>query len=112
MEPKDLVLASLKAHKFINNLKIDDIFKPVEAGLRGYIREAYNDIVGGSIPPAVSTSFSRRYERLAKLYEDLLHLYGVEVLHAHAPDISYLGLKWYIEQGDLVIGTNLKEEEV
>ena len=104
MEPKDLVLASLKAHKFINNLKIDDIFKPVEAELRDYIREAYNDIVGGDIPPRASI-------RLPKQHEDLLRFYGVEVLHAHAPDISHLGLKWYIEQGDLVIGTNFKEEE-
>ena len=105
MEPKGLVLASLKAHKFINNLKIDDIFKPVEAELRDYIRKAYHDIVDGSVPLVVSVC-------LPKQYEDLLRSYGVEVLHAHAPDIAYLGLRWYIEQGDLVIGTNFKEEEV
>ncbi len=105
MEPKDLVLASLKAHRFINSLKIDDILKPVEAELRDYIREAYNAIVGGDIPPVASV-------HLPKQYEDLLHFYGVEVLHVHTPDISYLGLRWYIEQGDLVIGTNFKEEGV
>ncbi len=106
MEPKELVLASLKAHKFINNLKIDDIFKPVEAELRDYIREAYHDIVRGDAPPRVSIRISGRWENM------LLGFYGVEVLHAHAPDISYLGLRWYIEQGDLVVGTNFKEEEV
>ena len=105
MEPKDLVLASLKAHKFINNLKIDDIFKPVEAKLRDYIRSAYKGIINGYMPR------SARYHLPAQ-YGDLLRFYGVEVLHAHAPDISYLGLRWYIEQGDLVIGTNFKEEEV
>ncbi len=105
MEPKDLVLASLKKYKFIRNLKVDDIFKPVENALRAYISDAYDTILAGGIPLPL-------HAYIKTTYAELLRLYGVEALHAHAPDISYLGLRWYIEQGDLVIGTNFKEEEV
>lgn len=98
MEPVELMKAYTKAYQFIATVPIEDIFKPVAHDMRKYIETAWRTILNGGAPAGFSTLFPKA--------EALLNMYGATSLLVHAPDLSPLGLKWYIEDGDLVIGLN------
>ncbi|HID29650.1 MAG TPA: hypothetical protein EYP19_06540 [Desulfobacterales bacterium] len=99
MEPKDAVLARLKAIRIVRSLEIDFRLSAIEYMLRSYILSSFHKILTGN-PPGTLFDYS------PDDYSDYAALYGIEKFHEKLPDISELGLAWYIRGEDIFVGVS------